>query len=233
MFVIGLSCRQPGLTGDDTGLILDAILEHGLASPTGRTALRRMNQMHGSYDIAQDDLRYVLSTFVIVPDRWMKRWGWRAFTEHERTAAVSYYRDLGRHMGIKEIPRTFAEFVTLLDEYERTHFGFDPGARAVADATLTLMTTFPPNNLAPRPVVRRFARALMDDPLLDAFAYPHPSRVERAVASGALKARAAVVRHLPPRRKPKYFRQMPAMRSYPHGYEVARLGTFPAGAART
>jgi hypothetical protein len=219
---------------DDTGLILDAVLEHGFASTTGRAALRRMNQMHGSYDIAEDDLRYVLSTFVVVPNRWMQRWGWRAFTEHERTAAASYYRELGRHMGIKDSPETYDGFARLLDDYERAHFGFDPGARAVADATLELMTTFPPNNFAPKPIVRRFARALMDEPLLDAFAYPHPSRAERAVADAGLRARAAFVRRLPPRKRPKYFRQMPTMRSYPHGYDVASLGTFPpASAART
>ena len=34
---------------DDTALILDTVLEFGLASPEGRTAIRRMNRMHGAY----------------------------------------------------------------------------------------------------------------------------------------------------------------------------------------
>src|SRR6478752_7151586 len=195
---------------DDTGLILDTILEHGFGSASGRTALRRMNQMHGSYDIAQDDLRYVLSTFVVVPMRWLDRWGWRALTEHERVASANYYRTLGRHMGIKDIPATHREFCTLLDDYEREYFGYEAGGREVADATLDLMTTCPPNNYAPKPVVRRFARALMDD----------PPRVERGLASGGLKARAAIVRRMPPRSQPKHFRQMSSMRSYPQGYSV-------------
>ena len=54
---------------DDTVLVLDTILEHGLASEVGRTALRRMNQMHGAYDISNDDKLYVLCTFVVVPIR--------------------------------------------------------------------------------------------------------------------------------------------------------------------
>jgi len=49
---------------DDTALILDAILEHGLASPDGRAAVRRMNQMHGAYNISNDDKLYVLAAFV-------------------------------------------------------------------------------------------------------------------------------------------------------------------------
>jgi len=32
---------------DDTALILDTVLEHGMGSEPGRAAIRRMNQMHG------------------------------------------------------------------------------------------------------------------------------------------------------------------------------------------
>lgn len=68
-------------------------------------------------------------------------------------------------MNIKDTPDTFEGFVKLLDDYEREHFSFDPGARAVADSTLDLMCTFPPNNLAPKALVKGFAFALMDDHL--------------------------------------------------------------------
>jgi hypothetical protein len=219
---------------DDTALILDAILEHGLSADTpsgatGRAALRRMNQMHGSYDIANDDMRYVLSTFVVVPIRWLDEYGWRRLTEAERVASANYYRDLGRHMGIKDIPATHTEFADYLDRYEREQFAFDAGARAVADSTLELMTTFPLFRLAPKAVIRRFGYALMDDPLLAAFHYPQPSRAERAIARAGLRARARVVRRLPPRRQPLYARQLPNIRSYPRGYDVAGLGTFPRG----
>lgn len=212
---------------DDTALILDAILEHGPRQHEGRDALRRMNRMHGSYDISNDDMRYVLSTFVVQPMRWLDAYGWRALTEHERIAACSYYRELGRNMGIRDIPATHQEFAALLDDYERTHFAFDPAARAVADSTLELMTTFPPNNFAPKPMVRRFAFGLMDDHLLDAFDYPRPSTVQRRISRGALRLRGRLVRHLPPRRGPKTPAMMSSVRSYPDGYATAELGTFP------
>ena len=51
---------------DDTGLLLEEVQRHGLASPRGRSAVRRVNQMHARYDISNDDLRYVLATFVVV-----------------------------------------------------------------------------------------------------------------------------------------------------------------------
>ena len=214
---------------DDTVLILDTVLEHGMTSEEGRTAIRRMNQMHRSYDISNDDLRYVLATFVVTPIRWLDAYGWRRLTGVERVASANYYRDLGRRMGIRDMPTTWQEFSRLLDAYERDHFGFDPGGRTVAEATLALLATFPPNDRLPVGVVRRISFATMDDSLLDAFAFPHPSRVTRGLVRTALKARGRVVRFLPARTEPYFGRQLPQVRSYPEGYRVAELGTFPAG----
>ena len=107
---------------DDTVLILDAVLEHGVGRAEGRTAIRRMNQMHRSYDIWNDDLRYVLATFVVTPIRWIDDFGWRPMSEIERVASANYYRELGRHMGIRDIPETWQGFARLLDAYEREHF---------------------------------------------------------------------------------------------------------------
>jgi hypothetical protein len=210
-------------------LILDAVMEHGMDSPEGRTAIRRMNQMHRAHGIGNDDLRYVLATFVVTPIRWVDAYGWRRMTEVERIASANYYRALGRRMGIRGIPATWQAFARLLDTYEREHFGFDPGGRAVAEATLALLATFPPNGRLPVALVRRMSLATMDAPLLDAFAFPHPGRVTRGLVRGGLKARGRVVRFLPPRTRPYFARQQPQIRSYPAGYSVAGLGTFPAG----
>ena len=53
---------------DDTDLILNEILENGYDSERGRAALRRMNQLHGRFAIANEDFLYVLSTFVLRAD---------------------------------------------------------------------------------------------------------------------------------------------------------------------
>ncbi|MBC3189690.1 DUF2236 domain-containing protein [Pseudonocardia sp. C8] len=213
---------------DDTGLILDAVLVHGFEHVEGRAAIRRMNQMHRSYDIANDDMRYVLATFVATPLRWVDRWGWRPHTEVERVATANYYRQLGGHMGIRGIPATWQEFCELLDSYEARHFGYEPGGRAVADATLDLATTFPPNHRAPKAVSREFLLALMDEHLLDALGYRVPPRPVRALADAMLRARAAVVRRMPVRTEPFSLPASPSIRSYPEGYDVRELGTFPA-----
>ncbi|MFK0294135.1 oxygenase MpaB family protein [Streptomyces sp. NPDC090442] len=209
---------------DDTALLLDTVIEHGFEGSEGRTAIRRINQMHRSYDISNEDMRYVLCTFVAVPIRWIERYGWRRLSEHEKRAIAAYYRTLGRHMGISDIPETYRDFENCLDAYEEAHFGWDPGARRVADASLDLMAGWY-GPLAP--VVRGASKALLDDTLLDAFRYDRPRPAVRTAVRTALKLRAKAVRLLPPRRTPHYARQNPEIKGYPNGYRVAELGTFP------
>ncbi|MCH6163913.1 oxygenase MpaB family protein [Streptomyces marispadix] len=218
---------------DDTTLLLDAVVEHGFASDEGRTAIRRINQMHRSYDISDDDMRYVLCTFVVMPKRWLDKYGWRRLSPVEEHASAVYYRTLGRHMGITEIPGDFGGFEKFLDDYEAANFAWDPDSRRVSDSTLALMASWYPSLLAP--AVRGASKALLDDSLLQAFRYDPPRPGVRTLVQGALKARARAVRLMPPRRKPHYARQNPEIKGYPGyptGYSLADLGTFPGQSER-
>lgn len=221
--------ERPQKRYDDTALLLDAVLEHGFDAERGRTAIRRINQMHRAYDISDDDMRYVLSTFVVMPARWLDLYGWRRLTAHERRACAAYYRRLGEHMGIKEIPGTYEEFEELLDRHEAARFGWDESGRAVADSTLALMVSWYPRVLAP--VTRRAATALMDDSLIRAFRYRPPPPALRALVRGALRTRGRVLRLFPPRRTPRYGRQNPLIKTCPGAssgdHSIADLGTFP------
>ncbi|MFF2043107.1 oxygenase MpaB family protein [Kitasatospora sp. NPDC058170] len=210
---------------DDTTLILEAVVEHGFGSVQGREAIRRMNQMHRRYDISDDEYLYVLATFVVVPKRWLDDYGWRPYSRHEVRAATNYYRELGRHMGLSGIPETFEEFEQLLDDYEREHFGFDPGGREVSDATLGLMASWFPPPL--RPSIRLSSVCLLDDPLREAFGYPAPPAVVRRAVRAGMRLRGRAVRLLPPRRRPSLARNNRQVRGYPNGYRIGELGTFP------
>ncbi|MFT4087518.1 MAG: oxygenase MpaB family protein [Gordonia sp. (in: high G+C Gram-positive bacteria)] len=213
---------------DDTGLLLERPLACGFSTQEGRSAIRRINQMHHAYDISNDDMRYVLSTFVVVPRRWIDDYGWRPLTGDEVRASVEYYRELGRHMNIKDVPADYDGFAELMDSYEAEHFAFDVGGRRVADMTLGLLAGFYPSPM--RPALRLFSRALMDPPLLDAFAYDEPPAWVRTAARGGMKARARLVALMPPRRRPKYFEGSSRMRTYREGEAVTeQLGTFPRG----
>ncbi|MDJ0381096.1 oxygenase MpaB family protein [Streptomyces sp. G-G2] len=214
---------------DDTVLLLDAVLEHGFDSDTARIAIRRVNGTLRGYDLSHDEMRYVLSTFVVVPKRWLDAYGWRSLTHHELRACARYYATLGRHLGITDIPDSYEEFEATLNAYEEAHFGWDEGGRKVADASLALMASWYPAPLAP--LVRGGALALLDDPLLGALRYEPPHPRVRGLVRGALRLRGRAVRLLAPRAEPHYARQNPEIKSYPGGYDVGELGTFPAPGA--
>jgi hypothetical protein len=67
----------------------------------------------------------------------------------------------------------------------------------------------------------------MDEPLRAAFGFPRPHPAFRALVRAGLTGRARALRFFPPRRRPLLPRDLPQVRSYPHGYDVAALGTFP------
>ena len=201
---------------------------HGFDSTEGRTAIRRINQMHRMYDISNADLRYVLATFVVVPKRWLDDVGWRRLTKGEQRATVNYYRGLGRHLGIRDVPDDYTGFATLMDDYEREHFAPDPGSRRVADATLALLASFYPGPLAGP--VEVFSRALLDPPLLAAFGYDDPGPVARRLAHTGLRARARLLQVAPSRRRPQRFGDSPRMRTYSDAEpDLASLGSFTPG----
>lgn len=207
---------------DDTALLLAEVLDNGFDSVPGRAAIRRINRIHSRFPITQADYRYVLSTFVVVPARWIDRFGWRPLGETERHASYAYYRELGRRMGIHDIPTSYADTVALFDDYEREHFRFTPASRRVGEATRELFVSWFPRPLAP--LVRQSSHALMDDRMLEAFGFePAPQRVKTAVEL-ALRTRARLERRLPPRRRPASVRDSRLIRSYPSGYTIDRLG---------
>lgn len=210
---------------DDTALLLEPPTRVGFEHPEAKTAIRRINAMHRAYDIPNHEFRYVLSTFVVVPKRWLDDYGKRPLTPTEVEASVRYYQTLGRHMNIKDVPETYRELEELMDSYEADHFGYDEGARRVADSTLALMRTFYARPL--RRPAGLFARALMDQPLREAFRYDAPPVAVQQLSRTALRARGLALRAFPARRRPKRIEDISWIRSYPDGYRLEELGTFP------
>lgn len=206
---------------DDTDIIVSELMEHGYDSDRGRRALERLNQQHGRFVIANDDFRYVLSTFIYEPIRWNARFGWRPMCEAERLAMFYFWRAVGERMGIRELPTDYAAFEKFNIDYEERHFRYTEANHRVGTATLEMFVAWFPRVL--RPIVRRAMYAIMDDPVLKGFGFPKPSPAMRILVKLALKARAWVLRFLPARRHPRLRTEM-KHRSYPAGYQIEELG---------
>ena len=105
----------------------------------------------------------------------------------------------------------------------------------VAESTLALLATFPPNDrlpagAGPADLAGDHGRAAARRVRLSA-----PGPVLRALVRGGLKARGRVVRFLPPRPRPFFARQLPQIRSYPDGYDgrPSSARSRPAAPCRT
>jgi hypothetical protein len=212
------SCGQKRY--DDTIALLREVARDGPRSPRARAALRRMNWIHRAYDIRNDDLVYVLATFVVVPVRWIGRYGWRDLTEKEIRAAVNYYREVGRLMGIRQIPPTYAGFASYLDAYEREHRSFSEANRRLAVSLIKIFEAWYPRPV--RPLTRRLIIAALGAPLRRALGLREPSRLVRAGVHVALRSRVALIRLCPPLRPGN--KGSRALRSYPDGYSLTDLG---------
>jgi uncharacterized protein (DUF2236 family) len=206
---------------DDTVVLLyEMTRDGGMESERGRAAVRRMNRIHGRYPISNDDFLYVLSTFVVVPVRWLARYGWRPYSRHEVRATVNTFRHMARLMGVKDVPETYEGFAALLDAYERKNYAYTEANQRVAEATIAIFQGWFPRVL--RPLARRGVLALTDAPLRQALGLRRSSRTMETAADRVLKARAMVVRLLPPR--PDSRPKKPDTRSYPGGYTLGQIG---------
>lgn len=212
---------RPQKRYDDTDIIVSELMEWGYDSDRGKRALRRMNQIHGRFDIANDDYLYVLSTFVFEPIRWNAKFGWRLMCDQEKEALFQFWREVGRRMNIKEIPEKYADFERFNIEFERSQFRFSDANHRIGAATRDLFLSW----FAPifRPIGRRAIYALMDDPLIAAFGFPKPWAITRLSVSAALKTRGFLAGLLPRRKKPR-LRTESSHPSYPAGYTIETLG---------
>ncbi|GAA0448500.1 peptidase [Paractinoplanes deccanensis] len=218
---------RPQRRYDDTALLMAEMAAHGYDSPRGKEALRVVNRAHGHYAISNDDMLYVLSTFVYDPIAWLDRFGWRRLHDNERLAAFHYYREVGRRLGVRDIPGGYEQFQSFKQAYEEEHFVHSAANREIGDYTVNLFAAWFPPFL--RPAARLGVRGMLDEPMLRAFGFdPAPAWVTRLASTG-LRTRAHALRFFPPRRRSvlgvaRHNRTYPG---YPDGYEPSDLGAPP------
>jgi len=203
---------------DDTILIGDEATIDGIDSPRGHAALRRLNRIHGHYEIPPDQYAFVLATTIVGPVEWIRRYGWRELDPHELVAVARITTRFGELMGLKGLPTTYDGYRRLLRDYEAQRFAFDPAGRRLAEASIRIAREIAPRPL--RPLVRPLTIALMDEPLRVALGLPRQPAWLVTLVDRALRLRGRLLRLAPPRRTP--YRHRPT--TYPHGHRLGDLG---------
>jgi len=213
--------QRPQRRYDDTDILVSELLEWGYSSERGTRAIRRMNQLHSRFAIANEDFLYVLSTFLFEPIRWNERYGWRTMCEQERLGLLYFWKAVGHRMNIRDIPDDYRTFERFNLEYERQHFRYTPSNQRVGTVTLNLFAGWFPG--VPARLVRSAICAMLDPPLIVAFGFSQPSQWMRWLVPVLLRLRAGLLRRLPPRRQPRLRTEM-GHPSHPQGYLIEQLG---------
>jgi len=206
---------------DDTTLMLAGIAEHGYDSEYGQAAIANMNRLHGRYNIRNEDMLYVLSTFVFEPIRWHDQFGWRKPTQKERLANFIFWREIGKRMGIRDIPEDIDAYEAFNVAHEAEYFRYDPANHAIGEATVRIFLNWYPRPLWP--LIREVIYSFLDDRLLAAFGFPKPHGIIRWGVRSGLRLLAAILRRMPPREKPFHYTEVPT-RTYGAHFDVRQLG---------
>ena len=216
---------------DDTAVILVEAGNYIGGQTDDATAIRRLNRMHGAYDIPNDQTIYVLSTFPVMARRWIDHYGYRPMSDVEVESMVRYWQRMGELMNIQGIPADYDAFAAYFDAYEREHFDYSAGGRAITDSTLDLLNSWYPAQL--RPLVRWIGISLFEPHLRRALRYDDPPAIVSVGVEAVLQARKRLLRWMPARREFTSPLEHLPMRTYPHGYDVATVGTFPDREGKT
>ncbi|WP_433062598.1 oxygenase MpaB family protein [Dactylosporangium sp. CS-033363] len=227
----GAILRAPRKRADDTGIIMYEILLHGTESARGKLAIRRLNGAHQGFALDNGDSIYVVAALVVIPMRWLRRYGWRRPCANEQEAAAVFYRRVGRLMGVRDLPDRYADFEAYLEQYERAHLHPTPEAAQIERTTRDLLRGRIPARL--RGAADSLIGALYDEPLRAAYDVPRPPLWARAGLHTALRVRALLLRWFARPRTTPLFADGIVTKSYPDGYDLAHVGSAPTSRTAT
>lgn len=147
--------QRPRKRYDDTALIVAELVRLGPDTPGGRAVIQRLNRIHSTYAIRQEDYAYVLSGFVAEPIRWIENYGWRTLHPLEQESLFLFWDHVGSLMRLEQRPRSLQELMELNQRANAELFASAESNQRVAEATVAML-------LAPWPAaLHRWLRSIM------------------------------------------------------------------------
>lgn len=206
----------------DTGIVIHEIIANGFDSERGSAMTELLRRVHKGVPGSSDDFLYVLMTLLVLPLRWIDQHGWRKLTPLEEEAAVAFYSELGRRMGLEPAPACLKEANRFLDDYEDRNLGPSPeGIELLAATVSALKVRLHP---ALRPLTPVVLALMMDQPRVAVALGLKPAPKPLRGAFGVvLRVRALRAKRSPLPTKPS-FTPGGRMSAYPDGYTLDAIG---------
>lgn len=199
----GKLSANPNLRYDVTDLLLREATERD--GPRRTKAIQRINAIHAQYGsrISNEDLLFTLCAFIVEPLRWISRFGTRPPLQQEWVASYAQWREIGREMGVKDIPSSLSAVLTFYDTYAEQNMRYDDSSRSIAESTIGLLVSQCPSPLVP--LAKSAINALLDDQVRLALKYPPPNPIVAECVYAVLRLRACFLRNFVfPLDKPRF-----------------------------
>ena len=216
--------QRPRKRYDDTALIVAELVRLGPDTPQGQAVIQRLNRIHGTYAIGQEEYAYVLSGFVAEPIRWIERYGWRALQPLEQEALFQFWDHVGSLMNIEQRPSSLQDLMELNQRANHQLFASAASNHHVAEATVMMLLAPWPAPL--HPWLRSIVCSLLEPETLSSLNWPKAPAWQVKAVRLALHCRSfllgAVRRFWTPQRR-RFFSQRPTP-SYGAQFRLEQLG---------
>jgi hypothetical protein len=218
----GEMAARPLKRSYDTGIVIHEIIANGFDSERGAAMVELLRRVHKGVRGTSEDFLYVLMTLLVLPLRWVDAHGWRKLTALEEEAAVAFYAELGRRMGLDPAPATLAEAGAFLDSYEARNLAPSAEGAELLAATVAALENRLPRML--QPLTGTVLALMMDKPEVATALGLKPSPAWLRVPFNAvLRLRALKTLLKPVPARPSFTSGGPVSH-YPDGYTLDMIG---------
>ncbi|WP_433678296.1 hypothetical protein [Nocardia sp. CA-119907] len=154
-------------------------MKHGADSPETRAAVAKVARMHEhyaqSYSMSNETFVRGIALFAIIFDEVTHTVGLNVVTENQKAAQVAHWLAIGEQLGVRDMPRTWADMQRANFEYEHDpgHFRATPEGQRCADSLIAQFN----DRWLPRPLHplgRAILLSLQPDHVLDAVGQKKP-----------------------------------------------------------
>ncbi|KAL7309308.1 hypothetical protein PS15m_011411 [Mucor circinelloides] len=155
-------------------------------------ALKRLNELHGKYNILNDDYLYTLSLFIFEPISWINRYEWRSLDEREINAIFRVWYDIGVGMNLQNIPDTPAKMLAFKNKYADEHITYASSNWKCGEPTFRhLLSNIP--SFVREPIYKfglHLLPSVLDSADAKAFQLPEENKILTAIFKSILYTRA-------------------------------------------
>jgi hypothetical protein len=180
----------------DTTVLVGEFLVNDIDSERACVAINRMNWIHSRYGskIQMDQMVYTLCLLTCEALQWIDKYDWRQTIPLEKHASWVFWYEVGRRMGLTDVPESFEACATFIEDFETMNMAPSDDNAVIAKGVFALYASTIPAFLTP--LVHAVLVAFMDSRLSGAFKLPARSTsfVRRLLDFG-LVVRKYFVRH--------------------------------------